>query len=794
MGVELALFARCISFECCSISFINPPAQSEIHYQITKQTGTNPEIRKMELFMHKMTYLGLRKKKWSTISFLSLLMLGILFPSFDSNSTLNLNQSSTSPQSLELVGDLDSEPLNRSSIHYGVESHTQSDPEAYFPNFLYYSVEIANALVDHLFDNSSGGFYGSADAHWQASSINTIKRSYDNAQAILAFLKLADAVINQTERDFAIEIAVKTANYLLTSLYDDTNNGFFISDTNQYRKPGNQAKAIQAFLALYEITGNETYRQTAIDTYDYQHSEAWNETKGYYAYLLSDTGKISLINPNTADPYTPTSNRVDHNVLMGNALLDLYQIESDEKYLTTALRIFDTINGTCRNSTTHLFYTGVDKDNWFIEPYVSDSFINSLVLEFLADLYNVTEETKYYDDFFLLLNSVMTNFWDNEFGAFYATYSYNNEERDDKKYTERQFYAIRALDKAYEISGMSVYYNIILDVVEILTNKLYDAEHSGYNLLTNRDGLFGDPAWEDKLTVTQTLAIFALSNLWLYSKPGVLNAIWSPSTPRPQDPVTIMIAAFDADGISNVFLNYSIDDNPYELVEMVPDSRIGNMYNTTIPNQYDGADIFFNIIVNDTLGNYVIRATYYFLWQFDEWAPIVTELGFEPGYEIPINTQFSITVSAQDVPIQGEVKYLRIYYHLPGQDEKSVKFVHIAEHLWTATFPEGLGVPGTYAYYYEVIDFELNFDFDGASYFYILGHEKPPLPFSIIIGLFAIFGIFVPAGLYTYVEYKKKSARRTLKGMRRASFKQRGGKRRKRRTQGKQRTKNTMET
>ncbi|MHA2307145.1 MAG: FG-GAP repeat domain-containing protein, partial [Candidatus Hodarchaeales archaeon] len=66
--------------------------------------------------------------------------------------------------------------------------------------------------------------------------------------------------------------------------------------------------------------------------------------------------------------------------------------------------------------------------------------------------------------------------------------------------------------------------------------------------------------------MTQSLAIYGSANLWLYSKPGVLNAMWLPSLPRPQDPVTIIVAAFDSDGVADVLCNYSMDDQPYTLV------------------------------------------------------------------------------------------------------------------------------------------------------------------------------------------------------------------------------------
>ena len=92
-----------------------------------------------------------------------------------------------------------------------VNNLDENNPEAYFPNFLYSSVITANALIDYLFDDENGGFYRSTGEHWSEATTITEKRTYDQAQAILALLALSQAVINETQRDYAIEIAIQAA-------------------------------------------------------------------------------------------------------------------------------------------------------------------------------------------------------------------------------------------------------------------------------------------------------------------------------------------------------------------------------------------------------------------------------------------------------------------------------------------------------------------------------------------------------------------------------------------------------
>ncbi|MFX1286329.1 MAG: AGE family epimerase/isomerase [Promethearchaeota archaeon] len=722
-------------------------------------------------------------REWLLYFFISILILGTTLPSITSFTQINFTFITMENNNQKLSWNHGIKPDIKPLFPFKSVNLVEDNPEAYFPNFLYYSVEIANTLIDHLYDNKSGGFYRSADQEWSNNSINRLKYSYDQAQAIIALLKLSNAVINQTEREYAIKIAKRTGKCLITDLLDVQFDGFFISESNRLKKPGVQAKVIQALLSLYKLTENLTYRDMAINTFNFLEVDAWeniDENKGYYNYLLSHTGLIATSNPETEDLYEPKAKRVDHNILMGEALLDLYHIESDEIYLRYARRIYNFFNTTCRNSTTGLFYTGLNDNNEIVENRSADLFINSLVLEFLAHLYTATEEQKYYDDFFTLLYSVLGNFWDDLYGGFYKTYSYvGPEARDKKKHTERQFYAIRALDEAYKLTNNSLYYNLIYDMMEFLTNKLYDNENFGYFQEVNQDGTEGQPYWKDKYAVTQSLAIYSFANLWLYSKPGVLNGVWSPSTPlADQDSVTISVAAFDSDGLSNVLFNYSINNDPYKLVEMVPHKLIGNMFETMMEAHPDGTTVNFNIIVNDTFGNKIVRGSYFFLWQIDVWAPQIFVISIDPGIEIPVHKNFSIIVTAQDVPSQGSVEYVRMYYHLANKPEEtiSLKQMSIGSYYWKASFSEGIPTPGTYLYYFEAIDNRGNPGFSYTSSFSILGYLET-LPASLVFGVLLLILVFIPAGLYTYVEFKKKSARKTLKNIKRARNRKGRGKR-----------------
>ncbi|MFW9992388.1 MAG: hypothetical protein ACFFD4_10100 [Candidatus Odinarchaeota archaeon] len=640
-------------------------------------------------------------------------------------------------------------------------STVQENPEAYFPNFLYYSTIVGNAIIDYLYDNITGGFYRSSDEHWTESSIVTDKYTYDQAQAIQAFLKISQAVINETERDYAIQIANETANYMLANLWDNFFGGFIHREGQSvYKRPGIQGKAIQALVELFIETKNQTFLDKAQNTTAFMNDNGWDHTNGGYFYLLSHSGTLPSSNFDQNDPYVPASKRVDHNAIMGEGLLALYSVSSDSALLSRAVEVYQAINATSRNDETGLFYTGVDGNNKVVEPAYSDVFVNSLVLEFLSKLYDATGESIYYDDFFSLLTSVLNHFWDDRYGGFYATYSYDpQEERDVRKYTERQFYAMRALDEAYKLTNGSFYYNIILDMMEILLDSLYDEIHEGFYQIGFREGVKGiEPDWNNKFTVTNSLAIYEMANVWLYSKPSVLKALWSPSQPRPEDPVEIITAAFDANGIASVLFNYSMNGESYQVVEMEPHPLIGNMYRMSFDKQPDGTTVDFNIVVKDKLGNEAIRGLYSFIWQEDTFGPVVEQVSLEPSNEVGVHKGVKMSVIAFDVPSQGYVISVSIHYHEADAEEELKPLTLTNANFWDVNFEDGFEKPLSLVYYFVAIDGKGNI---GKSPYYSLQvyGRRLTLPLELVVLVLFTILLLVPMGLYVYAERKKKQAR-----------------------------------
>jgi hypothetical protein len=520
---------------------------------------------------------------------------------------------------------------------------------------------------------------------------------------------------------------------------------------------------------MYRITGNQTYLEIAEECYLFFDGYGWDNSNGGYYYLLNHVGIIATQSPNPNDRYEPSDKRVDHNVMMGKAAIDLYKTTANASYISRAIDVFNFINATCQNTTTGLYYNAVDDENEIVVTTSADIYINCQVLEFISELYNATEDSSYFDAFEALLRKVLFSggFWDEDYAGFYSEYSYiSPEDRDLKKYTERQLYALRAIDEAYRHTQSQFFYNLILDVMEFLNDQLYDHYFEGYYTLVTKEGLIGEAFWKDKYTVTQALAIYELANIWLYSKPAVNNAVWSPSNPRPIDDVMITTAAFDADGISSVVLNYSISGGSYQSVTMEAHPRVGNLFNISLGAHSNGTTISFDIIVNDTLGNILTRGSYFFIYLRDTLSPHIQEELIDPGYIVDVNKKVTMYVTAHDAPSQGYVSTVSIFYHDEDDIERTRRLSQTVSGIWLVEFPNGFDSPRKITYYYEAIDGEGNIG-KSLQYRLEIRGEKALFPIlPLVLGLFVLV-IAIPAGLYGYVTYQKKGAKKQLKAIRR---------------------------
>ena len=91
-------------------------------------------------------------KKRLTYSFLTILLVLTILPTWQPISpTSNPIQETESQKDFQIFG---IENNNVPPIDLKLLKQTQeTDPELYFPTFLFYSIEIANILIQNLYDN-----------------------------------------------------------------------------------------------------------------------------------------------------------------------------------------------------------------------------------------------------------------------------------------------------------------------------------------------------------------------------------------------------------------------------------------------------------------------------------------------------------------------------------------------------------------------------------------------------------------------------------------------------------------
>ncbi len=185
-------------------------------------------------------------------------------------------------------------------------------------------------------DHVEGGFFRYATrTDWSEPHYEKMLAS--NAGIIrnyaIASMLLGDSTYRKT--------MLKTVGYVMANLYDRRSGVFYGSqdaDETYYRKKNRKGLAtpfvdktvyadangrmISALLAVYQATGDAQYLATARKAADHIITSLYTADDGVYHYLLDSKREVPGLLPD--------------NVLVGLALLDLYQATGDDGYLKTA--------------------------------------------------------------------------------------------------------------------------------------------------------------------------------------------------------------------------------------------------------------------------------------------------------------------------------------------------------------------------------------------------------------------------------------------------------------------------
>ena len=262
---------------------------------------------------------------------------------------------------------------------------------------------MVTTTLDHmakgeLFDDVDGGFFRYATKpDW--SEPHYEKMLDLNAGMIRNY---ADASLVFGSNEYK-QIARKCVRYVRQNLYDAASGAFFGSqDADEaYSKTRNRkgmtapavdrttytdssALMISALVSAYGAVGEQQYLDMAMKSADYLLAEIFGKDRGFYHYSRNGARNLDGL--------------LSDNVLAGSALLDLYNVTGEKRYLTAAREInallkssfFDTNTKRFRQSLAAQIATPIVPG---MLSKVNDNLANYRAIRFMGRMSYVAEST-----------------------------------------------------------------------------------------------------------------------------------------------------------------------------------------------------------------------------------------------------------------------------------------------------------------------------------------------------------------------------------------------------------------
>jgi len=335
--------------------------------------------------------------------------------------------------------------------------NTNKFPRPPFLNFLmkyyyYYNDKEALDIVTHtlksmynggIFDHLEGGFHRySIDKYWRIPHFE--KMIYDQAQLISTYL---DA-FKITKEELFLEVALKITKYSLEKLYNPEGGFFSSEDAESINDKGIKEEGYYYLWKYKDIENILNKDEFNILTYHFGikyegnilpefNQDFRNSNILYINNDVFDTAKHFSISVDKAKEILKTAiekliierkKRIKPDVdkkiitswngMMVKAILEVYQITSDNKYLSIAEKtlqfIFDNLYDSSENILYHSFKDGVKVNQGNLEDYAH--IINSLI-----KLYEMTNRADYLIRASELLKRTIDLFYDYDLGGFWDT-------------------------------------------------------------------------------------------------------------------------------------------------------------------------------------------------------------------------------------------------------------------------------------------------------------------------------------------------------------------------------------
>ncbi|MHA3962368.1 MAG: hypothetical protein AM325_002405 [Candidatus Thorarchaeota archaeon SMTZ1-45] len=526
----------------------------------------------------------------------------------------------------------------------------------------------ADLLVSHLMNLTDGTVFHASDANWEIYQLLSSLANY--YWAISALAKQYESTGNITYSIAMSRAALRMVELFLDPVYP----GFYV---NSYAEPelattkraGVQAYAYWALDLAEGVNASLDFsaeKQSAIRCLtDILYDDLYG---GFYFYTMRN-GSLNI--PGYFFEIYPNSGkRLDHLVLGANALFDAWVETSNATLLDIANHALNFLYhkmpyyfsmdlsglrlAVLRNGSAVTVEEGLRSGN----AVVTD--LNAMAIRALLKGYEVTGNVTYLNFVENLFAALLEYNWDKEAGGWFAEtldgIPYDPLDDEDVKYykySEIQFQMTLALEDYYELTLTQFPLRMVIDTFELVLTKLWDFIDEGFVRNGNQEWAVLDDSWEIHYTAVQSQAVLALEIVWAYGLPYVSNVRIQPISPRPHDLINFIATAHDADGISMVYVNYTLSINGTETtgILLLPEHPLaGGVYNNTLNELPDQTRCNFFVVANDTTGREFIAGSYFFIVRADIYAPVVTLRAIYPTDEVRIGDEVIIDFEVYEFP------------------------------------------------------------------------------------------------------------------------------------------------
>ncbi|MCX7833440.1 MAG: thioredoxin domain-containing protein [Ignavibacteria bacterium] len=340
---------------------------------------------------------------------------------------------------------------------YGGFGTSNKFPRPSFLNFLlkyyyFYKDKEALDITTHtlkamynggIFDHLEGGFHRySVDRFWRVPHFE--KMLYDQAQLIIIYI---DAY-KITNENLFLDVAIKTSEYVLKKLYSEEGGFFSSEDAESINDKGIKQEGyyylwkfndlenilnkeeLKLFSYIYGIKyegntipeyhhGFENFNVLYIDNDIFDAAKNFSlTTEDAIKILKSAKDKLIAERKKRIPPEVDTKIITSWNGMMINAIVELYKITSESKYLDTAERsvrfIFSKLYDLSENKLYHSYKDEVKINEGNLDDYAH--LINALI-----SLYQSTYKTEYLIKAQNLFKRTLELFYDDNSGGFWDT-------------------------------------------------------------------------------------------------------------------------------------------------------------------------------------------------------------------------------------------------------------------------------------------------------------------------------------------------------------------------------------